>query len=100
MFGARVVRCRNYYVQPRGAWGDPYRAVHFEIMVGGACEPAFIELQVLTHTRESVGLMDHSLVHKRTVSYWGAQHEEWLRGISYAANILDAETIDDIRNDH
>jgi hypothetical protein len=92
MFGTRVVRCRNYYVQPRGDWSDPYRAVHFEIKVGGAYEPAFVELQVLTHTRESVGLMDHSLVHKRTVSYWGAQHEAWLRGISYAANILDAET--------
>ena len=93
MFGTRVVRCRNYYAQPRGDWSDPYRAVHFEIKVGGVYEPAFIELQVLTHTRESVGLMDHSLVHKRTVPYWGAQHEAWLRGISYAANILDAETI-------
>jgi hypothetical protein len=99
MFGTRVVRCRNYYAQPRGDWNDPYRAVHFEIKVGGAYEPAFVELQVLTHTRESVGLMDHGLVHKRTVSYWGAQHEAWLRRISYAANILDAETIDDTGND-
>jgi hypothetical protein len=93
MFGTRVVRCRNYYAQPRGDWSDPYRAVHFEIKVGGVYEPAFVELQVLTHTRESVGLMDHGLVHKRTVSYWGVRHEAWLRGISYAANILDAEMI-------
>ena len=93
LFGTRVVRCRNYYAQPRGDWSDPYRAVHFEIKVGGIYEPAFVELQVLTHTRESVGLIDHSLVHKRTVSYWGTQHEAWLRGISYAANILDAEAI-------
>jgi hypothetical protein len=99
MFGTRVVRCRNYYAQPRGDWSDPYRAVHFEIKVGGAYEPAFVELQVLTHTRESVGLMDHGLVHKRTVSYWGAQHEAWLRGISCAANILDAETIDHTGHD-
>jgi hypothetical protein len=99
VFGTRVVRCRNYYAQPRGAWSDPYRAVHFEIMAGGAYEPAFVELQVLTHTRESVGLMDHSLVHKRKLSFWGAQHEEWLRGISYAANILDAAAIDNTRND-
>jgi ppGpp synthetase/RelA/SpoT-type nucleotidyltranferase len=89
MVGARLVRCRNYYAQPRGDWSDPYRAVHFEIKVGGAYEPAFVELQVLTHAREAVGLMDHGLVHKRTVSYWGAQHEAWLRGVSYAANILD-----------
>src|SRR5258708_14725083 len=87
MFGTRVVRCRNYYAQPRRAWSDPYRAVHFAIMVGGAYEPAFVELQVLTHTRESGGLVDHSLVHKRTVSYWGAQHSAWRPVIAYAPNI-------------
>jgi hypothetical protein len=83
-----VVRRRNYYLRPHEGSGDPYRAVHFELQDE---ENWLVEVQVMTALREAVGLIDHSLVHKRSTAFLEARHERWLKDLSYAANILDAE---------
>jgi ppGpp synthetase/RelA/SpoT-type nucleotidyltranferase len=83
-----VVRRRNYYLRPREGDGDPYRAVHFELRDE---EGWFVEVQVMTALREAVGIIDHSLVRKRSTLFIDAQHEQWLKDLSHTANMIDAE---------
>ncbi len=85
-----IRRCRNYYGQPRLGADDPYRAIHFGIFT---LEGILIEVQVQTALREAVGLADHSLVLKKSVDYISRQHCEWLRNISFVANVVDCERI-------
>jgi ppGpp synthetase/RelA/SpoT-type nucleotidyltranferase len=89
LFGERVVRARNFYTRPKGP-DDPYRAVHFEIDLGTQGEPAYVEVQILTLNRDAVGLIDHGVIYKHAVACHEALDEEWLRSLSYAANIVDA----------
>lgn len=87
-FDAEVVRCRNYYLHPREGNDDPYRAVHFELRDE---EDGFVEIQVMTALREAVGIVDHSLVRKRSTAFIDVQHKRWLMDLSHAANMIDAE---------
>lgn len=87
-FGRRIVRVRNYYVEPRKGPDDPYRAIHFEVRGDdGQC----VEMQVMTARREAIGVIDHALVCRRDVPFLDAGHERWLRELSQTANIMDAE---------
>jgi ppGpp synthetase/RelA/SpoT-type nucleotidyltranferase len=87
-FEAAVVRRRNYYLRPREGPNDPYRAVHFELQDE---EGWFVEVQIMTALRDAVGMVDHSLVRKRSTAFIDAQHEQWLKDLSHAANLLDAD---------
>jgi hypothetical protein len=91
-FDSEVVRRRNYYLRPRERFDDPYRAVHFELREEA---DRFVEIQVMTSLREAVGMVDHSLVRKRSTAFIDAQHKRWLMDLSHAANMMDAEA--DIR---
>jgi hypothetical protein len=81
-----LYRCRNYYLQPRNGEDDPYRAVHYEIV---DTDGNFIEVQAQSALREAVGLADHSLVLKKCIAFINHAHREWLRNISFVANVLD-----------
>jgi hypothetical protein len=89
-FGADLLRCRNYYVRPGEGWGDPYRAIHFELKVGTRSPAECVEIQVLTARRDAVGLIDHG-IHSKSSRYRDGKHECWLRSLSWTANIMDAE---------
>ena len=89
-FKSGVVRYRDFYRSPRGGWQDPYRAVHMELRLGNEEAGESVEVQVLTMARDAIGMLDHTIMHCRTVEPSTARHEAWLRGLSYAANILDA----------
>ena len=92
-FGNRVVRRRNYYTRPRNGWDDPYRAIHFELSLDfdNRSDCDFVEVQILTLAREAVGLLDHTIMHERSIGCRRSCYWEWLRHLSYAANIRDAE---------
>jgi hypothetical protein len=85
-FGSKITRCRNYYTRPRKGPADPYRAVHFEVDLGGGW---FGEIQLLTARREAVGLVDYAYLHRCTLAPLSKGHADWLRDLSYAANICD-----------
>lgn len=87
-FNSSLIRCRNYYEHSRCEQNDPYRGIHFELESGSY---EFVEIQMLTSMREAVGLLDHSLKHKRTLQFQSSGHRQWLRDFSAAANILDTE---------
>jgi hypothetical protein len=90
-YEGRVLRYRNYYLKPRDGWDDPYRAVHFALQVDTRDDAAIVEVQVLTLARDSVGMIDHAVVHERAIPFLGWWHEQWLLSVSYSANILDAQ---------
>jgi hypothetical protein len=84
-FDPEVVRCRNYYLRPRD--DDEYRAVHFELRDE---EGWFVEVQVMTALREAVGMVDHSLVRRRSMPFIDGRHEQWLKDLSRAANMIES----------
>ncbi len=43
----------------------------------------------MTAARDAVGLLDHSLVRKKTIPFLGCQQETWPKQFSFAANIFD-----------
>ena len=86
-FGNHTVRCRNYYFRPRRGQLDPFRAVHLCLQ---SDDEEFIEIQLLTASRESVGHLDHAFVHKRTIEFSSTAHAQWLAMLSWTANIEDA----------
>jgi ppGpp synthetase/RelA/SpoT-type nucleotidyltranferase len=88
-FGNRVVRCRNYYTRPRN--GSDYRAIHFELELDNQNNCDSVEVQILTLAREAVGLLDHNMRRESSISRRPSRYREWLRHLSYAANIRDAE---------
>jgi len=84
-FGSEIIRCRDYYHRPRND-NCPYRAVHFEL------ENApfeYAEVQLLTLTRDALGLLDHALVHKRSLRFLDAAHERWWSTYSHLANLVE-----------
>jgi ppGpp synthetase/RelA/SpoT-type nucleotidyltranferase len=85
-FKKTVVRCRNYYSRPRNGADDPYRAIHFELQTDDGW---FVEIQVMTAMRESIGIIDHFLVHEKAAPYISDMHERWLLELSQAANSVD-----------
>jgi hypothetical protein len=85
-----VVRYRDYYRSPRGGGQDPFRAVHMELRMGNPEAGEFVEVQVLTITRDAIGMLDHTIKRDRAVERCTVRHEEWLHGLSLAGNILDA----------
>jgi hypothetical protein len=91
-FGPMVIRCRNYYVRPRGGESDPYRAVHFEL---ASQKNDYTEVQFLTLVRDAVGLLDHALIHKKAARIVTEAQEVWLSGFSLAANVVDSRLAGD-----
>lgn len=87
-FSVMTVRCRNYYVAPRNGEHDPYRAVHLCIQPD---DEEYIEIQLLTERRETIGILDHGFVHKKQIPFVTKSHRRWLQYISWTANIMDAE---------
>ncbi len=85
-----VVRCRNYYYRPRNGFSaDAYRAIHFELKDR---ESNLAEIQMMTSNREAVSLLDHWHIFKGSGSFVDAAHEEWIKLMSYSANVVDSET--------
>jgi Region found in RelA / SpoT proteins len=89
-FGSCIVRCRNYYSDPRNGILDPYRNIHLEVQYDAE---EFAEIQLGTANREAIGQIDHSMVRKRSVRPKNVFHSRWLREISWIANILDAQPL-------
>jgi|GEM_PF-6760794 len=81
-------RCRDYFKRPRFGPDDLYRALHFTIP-GISDTP--IEVQVLSANREAVGLIDHSLFLKKSISFMNNHHRAWLMSLSQVSNIVDGE---------
>jgi hypothetical protein len=84
-YGTDIKRFRNFYVHPRNN-KDLYRAIHLIVRHG----PDFVEIQVMTASREIVCEVDHSVVFKRCLDPFDDVHVLWLRQLSLAANVLDA----------
>lgn len=89
-FGSVMVRCRNYYREPRRGSMDPYRAVHLCLRPD---DEEFVEIQLMTGNRDSVGLLDHAFVHKRTSRFVSEPHRRWLQILSWTANVADAQIL-------
>lgn len=89
LFRDAVVRLRNYYTRPKGP-GNAYRAVHLEIDFGQE-EPECVEVQFLTLARDAIGLIDHDSIYKHITGCYEMIDEQWVREMSYAANIADAK---------
>jgi hypothetical protein len=86
-----IVRCRNYYLQPKGDSNlDSYRALHFEIEI---VPQRWIELQVLTEARDLVGYLDYSVSFKMLLPPVSDGHLRWLQDFSLKANIFDYQAI-------
>ena len=86
-----IVRCRNYYLQPKGdSILDSYRALHFEIEI---IPQRWIELQVLTEARDIVGYLDYSVSFKMLLPPLGNGHLRWLQDFSLKANVFDYQAI-------
>lgn len=83
-----VIRCRNYYYQPKaGSLLHPYRAVHFQLAVR---EGYPVELQVMTLNSEVVSHLEHAVLFKRRIVTDIPPHLEWLKMLCYKPLILDA----------
>ena len=82
-----IVRCRNYFTNPRAGGTDLYRGCHLELQ---SDDEEAVEVQIITRRREAVGLLDHSFWLKRRLRFASPGHEAWLRDFSRLANILDA----------
>jgi ppGpp synthetase/RelA/SpoT-type nucleotidyltranferase len=85
-YGDDVLRLRNYYAEPRTEY-DLYRAVHIIAREG----MRFVEIQIMTSSREAVCEIDHSIAFKRSLPALGDLHFCWIRRMSLAANVRDAE---------
>lgn len=91
-FGARILRARNYFVQPRRTPANSsYLAIHFEVQDE---YDTFMEIQFMTARRNAICLIDHSLVRKSMIPFRSWQEELWLQEMSLTANILDAEQLE------
>jgi len=67
--------------------------VHIEILDD---ESSFVEVQLLTETRDAVGAIDHSMVHSGKISAISSDHADWLGDFSKCANIPDAATAEQL----
>jgi hypothetical protein len=81
VFEEIIIRCRNYYVRPRQGWNDPYRGIHYALQIGPS-PVHIVELQVLTLAKDTVGLVDHALVHHGSLPFVGRGHRLLLKNIS------------------
>mgnify|MGYP000105374336 CR=1 FL=1 len=85
----QILRCRNYYFRPRADDpSDPYRALHFHILVDGL---GFFELQIITIAKEVSGILDQNFIFKPDIKFLDDHHREWLHLFRIAANIMDIE---------
>jgi len=88
-FSSEIIRCRNYYHRPRNGEADAYRAIHIEL----EDRPYnYVEVQMLTATREAIGLFDHTL-RKGVLKFQSQDHAFWLDDLSYACNVWDAVSL-------
>lgn len=84
----KIISCRNYYFIPRnGNIDDAYRAIHFQILdnIGG-----MFELQLVTKFRDSISLLDHSIIFRKTIQVdykWNV----FLQQLSFISNILEGK---------
>jgi hypothetical protein len=79
-----VLRIRNYYTNPRSS-NSLYRAVHLILSGGGG----FVEIQIMTVSREVVCQLDHAVAFKRSLAPLDGEHTSWLERMSLAANLHD-----------
>jgi ppGpp synthetase/RelA/SpoT-type nucleotidyltranferase len=84
-YGRDIKRFRNFYVHPRND-KDLYRAIHLIVLDG----KDFVEIQVMTASREIVCELDHAVVFKWCLDPIDEAHVQWLRKLSLAANVRDA----------
>lgn len=82
-----ILRCRNYYFQPRaGNISDPYKSIHFLMKIG---KFGIFELQVMSVNREITSLFDQEFTFKKEIEFINNDHEKWLRNFQMCSNILD-----------
>ena len=84
-YAGDIVRFRNYYARPRSE-NDLYRAIHVTVRE----RSRFVEVQLMTPSREAVCEVDHSVVFKGSLRPLSKLHFAWLRRLSLASNVRDA----------
>lgn len=87
-----IVRCTNFYLSPPRTdhW---YRAIHFEIEIQAH---RWIEVQVLSRTRDVLGRLDYAPLFKKSVVLPDAVMLDWLVAMSLRGNLRDAMQVPEL----